>query len=64
MLNCSPFSESPNTLYTYTANMTSAHIAPHVENLSNTISQFHGHIESDHEDPHGVSVPIVQPLQY
>ncbi|KZP27991.1 hypothetical protein FIBSPDRAFT_927934 [Athelia psychrophila] len=33
--------------------MTSAHIAPHVENLSNTISQFHGHIESDHEDPHG-----------
>ncbi|KZP27879.1 hypothetical protein FIBSPDRAFT_886111 [Athelia psychrophila] len=43
--------------------MTSAHIAPHVENLGNTISQFHSHIESGHEAPHDASVPIVQPFQ-
>ncbi|KZP32663.1 hypothetical protein FIBSPDRAFT_1036774 [Athelia psychrophila] len=43
----------PITLYTHTANMTSAHIAPHVENLGNAISQWHGHIESGHEAPHG-----------
>ncbi|KZP27881.1 hypothetical protein FIBSPDRAFT_927854 [Athelia psychrophila] len=32
--------------------MTSAHIAPHVENLGTTITQFHSHIESGHEAPH------------
>ncbi|KZP17877.1 hypothetical protein FIBSPDRAFT_933798 [Athelia psychrophila] len=37
--------------------MTSAHIAPHVENLSNTFGQFLGHIESGHEAPHGKSFP-------